>query len=59
MKGIRFDLVQSAVAIIYTEGGRGPFAVMSEIDLATFTKMYADRGIKIHIFRKIEEKNDE
>jgi len=47
---IRFDLVKTAYALIWTEGGRGPFAVMSKIEFSRFLETYDARNIKTYVF---------
>ena len=50
----RFDLVKTAVAFIWTESGRGPFAVLTEDELVDFLEQYAARKIKTYVFRRVE-----
>lgn len=54
MRRPRFDLVKTAVAFIWTENGRGPFAVLSEDELVDFLKVYEARNVKTYVFRKVE-----
>lgn len=54
MRPLRFDLAKRAVALIITEGGRGPFAVMSEHELQEFLTLYRQRKIKTFVFRRTE-----
>jgi hypothetical protein len=53
---IRFDLVKTAYALIWTEGGRGPFAVLTEPELEPFLKIYVDRKIKTYVYITAREK---
>ena len=54
MRQIRFDLVQTAYALIWTEGGHGPFAVMSKIELSKFLAAYDERKIKTYVFLSVK-----
>jgi hypothetical protein len=56
VKQIQFNLVKTAYALIWTEGGRGPFAVLTAKELADYLTLYRERKIKTHVFIKSKEK---
>ena len=58
MKQIRHDLIKTAYALIWTENGRGPFAVLTKGELEKFTQMYVDRKIETYVFITARENED-
>jgi hypothetical protein len=52
----RFDLIQRAYALIWTENGRGPFAVLTADELDGYLTLYHERKIKTYVFIQSREK---